>query len=59
MKKIKIYFSFILIIYFIINSIPSLDSISVLYDILLYIFPEFHYKILDEIILPISKRLHR
>ena len=59
MKKIKIYFLLILVIYFIINRIPSLDSISVLYDILLYIFPEFHYKILNEIILPISERLHR
>ena len=59
MKKIKFYLLLVLVIYFIINYIPSLNNISVLYDILLYIFPEFHYKILNKIILPISERLHR
>ena len=52
MRKVKVYFLFVLVIYYIINRIPSLNNISVLYDILLYIFPEFHYKILNKIILP-------
>lgn len=59
MRKVKVYFLFVLVIYYIINRIPSLNNISVLYDILLYIFPEFHYRILNKIILPISEKLHR